>query len=283
MQTIKNIKDMQALSRRLRAENKTIGFVPTMGALHEGHLSLIRHSQNINSITVVSIFINPIQFGPNEDLKQYPQDLKGDLNRLSSLNPVIVFTPVAGEMYPESFSTSVTVGSLGGILCGASRPGHFNGVATVVTKLFNIVRPDNAYFGRKDFQQTVIIKKLIKDLNFDINVIICPTVRELDGLAMSSRNTYLNNEERRAAAVLYRALKFGEELILSRGEVEAPSVKEQIRKLITAEPLARIDYVEIVDPHSLAKADKIASPVAICIAVIIGRTRLIDNLLVEIK
>ena len=283
MQIIRTIKDMRALSRRHRAENKTIGLVPTMGALHEGHLSLVRSSRIANDITVVSIFVNPMQFGPYEDFKQYPRDIEGDLKQLSALETDIVFLPEDKEMYPDGFATSVNIGSIGDILCGASRPGHFNGVATVIVKLFNIVMPDNGYFGQKDFQQTVVIKKLVTELSFNVNIIVCPTVREHDGLAMSSRNAYLNNEERNAAAILYKALKFGEELILFKGEVDASYIKDQIKKHIISEPLATIDYVEIVNVPHLERVVKINSPLAICIAVKIGTTRLIDNIIVDVK
>jgi pantoate--beta-alanine ligase len=283
MQIIRTIKDMQALSKKLRAGHKTIGIVPTMGALHEGHLSLIRSSKNDNDITVVTIFVNPVQFGPHEDFKKYPRDTEGDLNKLSSVKADIVFLPDDNEMYPDGFATFVDIGSIGKILCGASRPEHFNGVATVVVKLFNIVMPDNAYFGQKDFQQTVIIKKIVTDLDYNINIIVCPIVRENDGLAMSSRNTYLDHEERKAASILYKALQLVKELILSNPEIDVLSVKEQIKEHIISEPLANIDYIEIVNIPYLEKVMKINSPVAICIAVKIGKTRLIDNMIVEKK
>jgi pantoate--beta-alanine ligase len=283
MQIIRTIKDMQALSRNIRDEHKTIGFVPTMGALHEGHMSLMKRSGNENDVSIVSIFVNPKQFGPNEDFRQYPRNIEGDLTKLSSIKVDIVFFPDDKEMYPDDFSTSVNIGSVGEVLCGASRPGHFNGVATVVVKLCNIVMPHNIYLGQKDFQQTAVIKKLIKELNFDINVIVCPTVREHDGLAMSSRNIYLNHEERKAAAVLYRALKLGEELISSKGLVDALYVKNEMKNLINSGPVSNIDYVEIVTTEHLEEVEKIKSPVAICIAVRIGRTRLIDNIIVDGK
>ncbi len=280
MDVIKTIKEMQALSRKLRAEKKTIGFIPTMGALHEGHLSLVRRSKQENDITVVSIFVNPTQFGPKEDFERYPRDRKGDLDKLSSLEVEAVFMPENGEMYPEDFSASIDIGNIGRMLCGLSREGHFNGVATVVAKLFNIVMPDRSYFGQKDFQQTVVIKKLVKDLNFNIDIVVCPIMRESDGLAMSSRNTYLNQEERKAAQLLYKALQYGEKLILSKG-VDASSVKSNIEKLIQSESLAHIDYVDIVNPPNLETMQTIVLPVAICLAVKIGNTRLIDNIIVD--
>lgn len=280
MQIISTIKDMHALSRALMAEDKTIGFVPTMGALHEGHLSLVRRSKAENDATVVSIFVNPTQFGPNEDFLKYPREVEKDIDKLSTQEVDTIFIPVEREMYPEGFSASINIGSIGEILCGASRPGHFNGVAAVVAKLFNIVMPDRAYFGQKDFQQTVIINKLVRDLNFSVDIVVCPTIRESDGLAMSSRNSYLNSGERKAAAILFKALKLGEELIVSDGIVNAVLIKEEMRKLIHSEPLAAIDYAEIVTAN-LKEVEKIKLPVAICLAVKIGKTRLIDNMIIE--
>jgi pantoate--beta-alanine ligase len=280
MQIISTIKDMHALSRALMADDKTIGFVPTMGALHEGHLSLVRRSKAENDSTVVSIFVNRSQFGPDEDFLKYPREVERDVEKLSTQGVDTIFIPDEREMYPESFPTSINIGRIGEILCGASRPGHFSGVAVVVAKLFNIVMPDRAYFGQKDFQQTVVINQLVRDLNFSIDIIVCPTVRESDGLAMSSRNSYLNSEERKAAAILFKALKFGEELIVSNGIVNAVLIKEEVRKLIHYEPLATIDYVEIVTAN-LGEVEKIKSPVAICLAVKIGKTRLIDNLIIN--
>jgi pantoate--beta-alanine ligase len=280
MQIISTIKDMQALSGVLKAENKSIGFVPTMGALHEGHLSLVRRSKAENDATVVSIFVNPAQFGPNEDFLKYPREVEKDVEKLSTEEVDTLFIPDEREMYPDGFSTSINIGKIGEILCGASRPGHFNSVATVVAKLFNIVTPDRSYFGQKDFQQTVVINKLVRDLNFGIDIVVCPTVRETDGLAMSSRNRYLNSDERKAAAILFKSLKFGEELILSNGIVNSVLIKEEMRKLIHSESLAAIDYVEIVTAN-LGEVEKIKLPVAICLAVKIGKSRLIDNILVE--
>lgn len=279
MQIIKTIKQMQSLSRTLRAQAKTIGFVPTMGALHEGHLSLVRRSKKENNATIISIFVNPAQFGPKEDFKKYPRDLKGDFKKLSGLKVDAVFIPYNKEIYPDGFSSSINVGHIGEILCGASRHGHFNGVATVVAKLFNIVMPCRAYFGQKDFQQTVIIKKLVNDLNFDTDVVVCPTVREADGLAMSSRNSYLNNKQRKSSAILHRALKYGEGLI-RKGMDKRETVRKEIQTLIKSEPLAEIEYIEIVNPESLEKTKKIKKPSVICLAVKIGSTRLIDNIIV---
>lgn len=280
MQVIKTIKDIQALSRTFRLEGKTIGFVPTMGALHEGHLSLIRCSKNECDVTIVSIFVNPTQFGPDEDFDKYPRDLDGDLKKLKPIGVDVVFVPDVKEIYPEGYQIIVDVGDIGKTLCGRSRPGHFNGVATIVTKLFNIVMPDRAYLGQKDLQQAVIIKRLVDTLNLDVDIVVCPIVRESDGLAMSSRNTYLNEKERQAATILYKALKLGEEIINSKGIRDASIVKEEMQRLIASEPLARIDYVEIVNPNDLKPMEEIIKPVALCGAIWIGRTRLIDNLII---
>lgn len=281
MQIIRTIKDMHALSRTFRSDGRTIGFVPTMGSLHEGHLRLVRQSEYENNITIVSIFVNPTQFGPGEDFELYPRDLEGDLEKLSSMNVDAVFTPGADDMYSGDVSIFINVGSIGQTLCGVSRPGHFSGVATVVAKLFNMVMPDRAYFGQKDFQQTVVIKKLVKELNFNIDIVVCPTEREKDGLAMSSRNSYLSVEERKAAPVLYRALTLAEELVLSGNCNIADDVRKEMEKHIKSEPLAEIDYIDVVEMENLEPMQKITMPAAICIAVKIGNTRLIDNIIVK--
>ncbi len=281
MQVITTGKEMQAFSRKIRTEGKSIGFVPTMGALHEGHLSIVSRSVEENDITLVSIFINPTQFGPNEDFNKYPKDHKGDMEKLLSLNVDAVFLPDVAEMYPQGYSTFVYVGGIGGILCGASRPDHFNGVATVVTKLFNTVMPDRAYFGQKDYQQTVVISKMVRELCFDIDIVVCPVVREADGLAMSSRNAYLNEEERKAASILSKALEYGKELIMSGREQQTSLIKSKITALIQSEPLASIDYVEIVGPQYLEVVKEVKTPAVIVLAVKIGNTRLIDNIIVE--
>jgi len=271
---------MQALSRRLRAEKKSIGFVPTMGALHEGHLSLVRRSISEDEITIVSVFVNPTQFGPNEDFQRYPRDEEGDLEKLSALGVDVVFMPDNNEMFPEGFSITINVGDIGQILCGISRPDHFNGVATVVAKLFNIIMPDRAYFGQKDFQQTVVIRKQVKELNFDVEIIVCPIVREPDGLAMSSRNAYLNEEERKSALILYKALKLGKDLILSKGVNDAASIINEMKELIKSETRVRVEYVEVVDTQNLSEIHEIILPVVILLAVRVGNTRLIDNIII---
>jgi len=280
MQVIRSIKDMQASSRQFRSHGKTIGFVPTMGALHEGHLSLVRCAKEENDVTVVSIFVNPIQFGPKDDFDRYPRDIKGDLDKLLPLGVDVVFIPQVQDMYPGGFSTTIDVGSIGEVLCGVARPGHFNGVAVVVAKLFNIVTPHKVYFGQKDFQQSVVIKKIVRELNFDIDIVVCPTVREADGLAMSSRNSYLNETERKSAGVLYRALRHCEGLI-ARGIRNSVRIKEEMENIIKSEPMVKIEYIEIVEPESLKEVKTIESPVVICLAVRIGTTRLIDNIVVS--
>jgi pantoate--beta-alanine ligase len=281
MQIINTIKEMQAFTKALKAEGKTVGFVPTMGALHEGHMSLLRRSIEENDVTVASIFINPTQFGPSEDFNRYPKDHKADMEKISTLNVEVVFLPDVSEIYPKGFSTFIYVGGIGSILCGASRPDHFNGVATIVTKLFNIVMPDRAYFGQKDFQQTVVIKKLVKELGFDIDIVACPIIREDDGLAMSSRNSYLSDEERKSALILNKALQYGETLMVSGKEDNISSVKDKIAALIKSDTLVKIDYVEIVGTQYLEKIQEVKLPAAICIAVNIGNTRLIDNIIVQ--
>lgn len=281
MQLITTIKEMQAFSKKLKAEGETIGFVPTMGALHEGHMSLLRHSIKENDITIMSIFVNPTQFGPNEDFNRYPKDHKGDMQKISSLNVGAVFLPEVIEIYPKGFSTFVYVGGIGGVLCGASRPDHFNGAATVVAKLFNIVMPDRAYFGQKDFQQTVVIKKLVREMAFDTDIVVSPIVREPDGLAMSSRNAYLSDEERKSALILYKALEYGKELMLSGRENKTSSVIAKVEALIKSEPIVTIDYVEIVGPQYLEKIQEVKTPAVIALAVKIGNTRLIDNIIIE--
>ncbi len=281
MRIIKNIKEMQATSMGLLREGKAIGFVPTMGALHEGHLSLVRAAKRDNDIVVVSIFVNPLQFGPREDFERYPRDLEGDSEKLRKEGVDILFFPDMREMYPSDFRTYVEVQGLSEKLCGAFRPGHFRGVATVVTKLFNIVKPSRAYFGAKDYQQTVIIKRFVNDLNMDIEVLVCPTVREPDGLAMSSRNLYLNPEERRAALVIYRTLQEVAGLI-KKGEKNPDALKMRMVKALGSEPLvSSIDYAGIYDPESLEEVSEIKGRVLIAIALRIGQTRLIDNILVE--
>lgn len=281
MKTLTRVAEMQLAAAGARGMGRRIGFVPTMGALHEGHVSLVRASKQRADLTVVSIFVNPAQFGPGEDYRSYPRDRAADSALLIREGVDILFAPDAGEIYPPDFQTSVSVERLSGRLCGRFRLGHFRGVVTVVLKLFNIVSPDAAFFGRKDAQQSVIIQRLVRDLNLPIEVVVCPIVREPDGLAMSSRNAYLSAEERRAARVLHRSLERAREVLLG-GERRAGIIVGEMRALVEAEPLARIDYIEAVDAATLAPLDLIAGRALIALAVWIGAARLIDNLLIEI-
>jgi pantoate--beta-alanine ligase len=276
MRTIAPITGMKAAVSELKAQGKSIGFVPTMGYLHEGHLSLVRECRKRADITVVSVFVNPLQFGPQEDFRRYPRDPERDASLLEKEGVDILFLPEDAEMYPDSYRTSVEVASLQDKLCGLTRPGHFRGVATVVLKLFNIVRPDFAFFGQKDAQQVVILRRMAEDLNADVEIKAMPTVREPDGLAMSSRNTYLNAAERRAAIVLFRSLEEARRMF-ERGERAARPIRERLLSTIAAEPLARVDYAEIVNPGSLEPVERIDGQALVVLAVYIGKTRLIDN------
>lgn len=279
MKIISSSRKMQELSRRIQVGNKTIGFVPTMGYLHQGHLSLVRQARKETDVVVMSIFVNPIQFGPKEDFKRYPRDLKRDI-RLARENRVdVIFHPRGHDMYPESFRTYLNVEGLGNVLCGRSRPGHFSGVATVVAKLFNIVRPDTAYFGQKDAQQATIIKKMVKDLNFPLKIKVLKIVRERDGLAMSSRNTYLSQSERADALVLNRALKLARKLI-KHGQRDPRYLIRRMKSLIRTKESARIEYVKIVDLEKLSPLKKISRRSLIALAVWIGKVRLIDNIII---
>jgi pantoate--beta-alanine ligase len=275
MRVVHTIAEARAVRRALPG---TWGFVPTMGYLHEGHLSLIRRARAENDRVAVSIFVNPTQFGPHEDYARYPRDLERDLRLLEPLGVDLVFVPSVEEMYPPGFQTWVVVEEVSRPLEGASRPGHFRGVATVVAKLFHILQPDRAYFGQKDAQQTVVIRRMVQDLNIPVEIVICPTVREPDGLAMSSRNTYLNPEERRSATVLFRALQMAKARY-EAGERDAERLREAMREVIRAEPLARIDYVSVAHPETLQELERVEGPALLSLAVYIGTTRLIDNLM----
>ena len=277
MKVIETIDEMRQLRLQLA---EPVGFVPTMGYLHEGHLSLVRQARRENPSLVVSIFVNPTQFGPQEDFRQYPRDPQRDLALLEKEKTDIVFMPSVAEMYPPQFSSWVEVGKVTERLEGASRPGHFHGVATVVAKLFNIIQPNRAYFGQKDAQQAVVIRKMAADLNMNVEIVALPTVREPDGLAMSSRNTYLNPEERQAATVLYQALTLAQKL-WAQGETDAQHLRQEMIDLIEREPLAKIDYVSIADPETLDELDRVKSPALVSLAVRIGKTRLIDNVVLE--
>jgi pantoate--beta-alanine ligase len=260
-------------------QGKSIGFVPTMGFLHEGHLSLMRKAREENDALVASIFVNPTQFGPQEDLDRYPRDAEGDARKCLSVGVDVLFLPTAAEMYPEKPLVSVTVEGLSDVLEGAVRPGHFRGVATVVAKLFHIVMPHRAYFGQKDYQQCAVIRRMVRGLDLDVEVIVLRTVREIDGLAMSSRNVYLDEEHRRKAACLYRALRAGEDLVRA-GAREPETVRQKMRAVMLAEQGVQVDYAEIADPDTLQPLETIEDDLVLLVAARIGTTRLIDNMLV---
>ncbi len=280
MEVIKSISDMKEKSAFFKKKGETIGFVPTMGYLHEGHLSLVRLAKKRADRVVVSIFVNPLQFGPSEDYHVYPRDLERDFSLLEKEGVDVVFVPDDKEMYPPDYQTYVEVTRLTQGLCGAFRPGHFKGVTTVVLKLFNIVKPDIAVFGEKDYQQLKVIQQMVKDLNLDVEIIPHPIVREEAGLAMSSRNAYLSEEERHSAVALYQSLKMAERIIHD-GERDAERVKTLIRDYLEKFPHNKVQYVEIVDPETLESVAEIKGPVLIALAVFVGKTRLIDNRLVK--
>ncbi len=276
MQIVHKITEVREIVSAWRKEGLTVGLVPTMGYLHEGHQSLIRKSVEQNDRTVVSVFVNPIQFGPNEDLASYPRDINRDMQKVEEVGGDLIFNPEPAEMYPGHFTSFIDTTETTELLCGAVRPIHFRGVCTVVGKLFNIVCPDRAYFGQKDAQQLATIKRFVRDLNFPIEIVPCPIVREDDGLAKSSRNTYLSPEERKAALILSKSLKLGKKAI-EDGEKNSQKVINIITANLKTEPLARIDYVEVVDFENIQRVDTIQGETLVAIAVYIGKTRLIDN------
>lgn len=278
---VNRVDDIRDKVNNWKNEGLSVGFVPTMGYLHEGHESLIKKAASENDKVVVSIFVNPLQFGPTEDLATYPRDLDRDSKICERAGADLIFNPSDNEMYYEDFSTIVSVNGLTENLCGKSRPIHFTGVCTVVNKLFNIVAPNRAYFGQKDAQQLFIIKRMVRDLNIDVEVIGCPIIREKDGLAKSSRNIYLSENERKAAIILNQALKKAKYL-MDTGITNVDEILNILRETIESEPLARIDYIDIVDTNSLNKVDKIDKSVLVAIAVFINKTRLIDNFIYEI-
>jgi pantoate--beta-alanine ligase len=282
MRRITTVTAMRTWSRGIRRKGVKIGLVPTMGALHEGHRSLIRAARLACDAVAVSIFVNPLQFGPLEDFDRYPRSLALDLRLCRSNGVDAVFIPRAQEMYPPGFETAVSVQRLTRRYEGLSRPGHFGGVTTVVTKLLNIVRPDKAFFGQKDYQQAVVVEQLAKDLNLGTEIVVRPTVREADGLALSSRNRHLSPEERKAATVLYRALSEGRELILA-GERSVKKVEAAMTRLIWVEPLARLDYLAVADPVTLDEVRSVRGRVVLLLAVWIGKSRLIDNVIVTAR
>jgi pantoate--beta-alanine ligase len=284
MEIINRRQRMSSVARKVRREqDQTIGLVPTMGALHEGHLSLVREARRMCDVVVVSVFVNPTQFALGEDFEHYPRDLTKDAARLTDYNVDYIFAPSIEEIYPKDYSTYITVGGISDQMEGASRPGHFRGVATVVAILLNVVRPDFAYFGQKDAQQTLIVKRLVRDLAFETEIVVLPTVREESGLALSSRNSYLTEEEKRAATVLYRALSRAREAY-KEGERSASRLAAIVQGTVVSEPLARMDYVSVADADTLEQIERLDDRVVlIALAVHMGKTRLIDNIVLNRK
>jgi len=280
MEVIESVALMQSKAEELRLSGSTIGFVPTMGFLHEGHLELMRVAGRLSEKVIVSIFVNPTQFGPQEDFERYPRDTQGDLAKVEAVPVDIVFMPSAAEMYPEGFQSKVSVGDPSRHLCGLSRPGHFDGVATVVCKLFNITKPHIAVFGQKDYQQLAVISRMVEDMAMDVDIVGVPTVREEDGLAMSSRNAYLSAEERRSALCLKKAMDRAGELY-ARGERDSSVLKSSMERLILEHPFTNIDYVSVCDPVTLDDLETLGDRFLIALAVKVGKTRLIDNRLVK--
>lgn len=280
MKVVTTIDEVRAEVKAWKKEGKSIGFVPTMGYLHEGHGSLISTARKENDKVVVSIFVNPMQFGPTEDLESYPRDLEKDSAFCESLGADLIFHPEPSEMYHEGFSSFVDMSVLTEELCGLSRPVHFRGVCTVVSKLFHIVQPDRAYFGQKDAQQLAVIRHMVDDLNMDIQIVGCPIIREADGLAKSSRNTYLSKEEREAALVLSKSIALGRGLV-EDGETDTAKIVKAMSEFIEKEPLAKIDYVKAVDGPTMQQIPTVKKPMLVAIAVYIGKTRLIDNFIYD--
>lgn len=279
MKIVETIKEVREQVKEWKKQGLSVGLVPTMGYLHEGHKSLIDRAVAENDKVVVSVFVNPMQFGPTEDLESYPRDMERDVALCENAGAALVFHPEPSEMYEDDFSSFVDMNTLTGGLCGKTRPIHFRGVCTVVAKLFNIVTPDRAYFGQKDAQQLAVIRHMVSDLSFGIEIVGCPIIREKDGLAKSSRNTYLSTEERNAALILSQSLKEGKALV-EAGEKDAAKIKKVITDKINTEPLAKIDYVEVVDWKTLEPVSTIDAPILTAIAVYIGKTRLIDNFII---
>jgi len=282
MQTIQSKSELRKAIKSVKSKGKTIGFVPTMGFLHQGHLSLIRRARAENDIVVVSVFVNPAQFGPNDDLDTYPRDAQRDSDLMAAETVDFAFFPTADALYPKGYITYVEVqGPMTQVLCGRSRPTHFRGVTTIVAKLFNLVSPDRAYFGQKDAQQATVIRKMVRDLDFDLQVVVCPTVREADGIAMSSRNTYLTPGQRTDAPVLRRALNDATKMIV-KGERNPVVIRQNIEKQIDGVEGAVIDYVSVVNGHSMEEVKTLNGEVLIAVAVKFGATRLLDNIRVEV-
>ena len=277
---VTTISDVKAYVNQWRQAGETVGFVPTMGYLHEGHRSLMQQAGQENSKVIVSIFVNPMQFAPNEDLATYPRDLERDQQVCQQAGVDLIFHPQPEEMYSNTFATFVYMNGLSDTLCGSKRAGHFRGVCTVVTKLFNIVEPHRAYFGQKDAQQLAIIRQMVHDLNMNVDVVGCPIIREEDGLAKSSRNSYLNSEERQAALCLFRAIQAGQALV-AQGERNSTKIEDVMKHIIMQEPLANIDYLSIVSMKTLQSVNQIDDAILCALAVYIGKTRLIDNFIFE--
>jgi len=281
MKIIESVSAMQAFAYKTRRQGHTIGFVPTMGALHEGHASLVHRARLENDVVVVSIFVNPLQFGPKEDFRKYPRTAARDLALLKAEKADVVFVPTVQSMYPAGFATRIRVPSLDAILEGASRPGHFQGVATVVLKLFNMVQPTRAYFGEKDYQQVRVIRRMIDDLNCSVRLVACPTVREPDGLAISSRNRYLSKKEREEAVKIHQVLFLGRELVSEKIMLDSRQLIRRLSQILAKIPGSKIDYIEVVDPETLEPMQKIRRPAILAAAVRIGKTRLIDNIIIS--
>lgn len=283
MKTLSKIPQIREAAKAEREMGKSIGFVPTMGYFHQGHLSLMKAARRECDTVVISIFVNPTQFGPTEDFASYPRDVERDKKMAEAVGVDYAFIPSVEEIYPDGYSTYVDIeGSLTKGLCAADRPGHFRGCATVVAKLFNIVQPDKAYFGQKDVQQAIIMKRMVDDLNIPVEIVVCPIVREKDGLAMSSRNVYLSPEERKAAPVLYKALRKAEEMV-GAGERKAPAIRKTMEDIIRSEPLANIEYIAICDTTNLEEVEEIKDETLIALAAKFGKARLIDNTIIRLK
>ena len=280
MKVIHTIKDLQAELTALRAQGKKVGLVPTMGALHAGHASLVKRSVSENGVTVVSVFVNPTQFNDKNDLAKYPRTLDADCRLLEDCGAAFAFAPSVEEMYPQPDTREFSYAPLDTVMEGAFRPGHFNGVCQIVSKLFDAVQPDRAYFGEKDFQQLAIIREMVRQMDYKLEIVGCPIVREEDGLAKSSRNTYLSKDERKAALILSKAVKLGEDMAKA-GEKDTDKIVSEMIKLIETEPMAKIDYVQAVDAVSVKPVKEMTAPVLVAMAVYIGKTRLIDNFIYE--
>ena len=282
MKIVNKVRQMQVLSDKFKKEGKKIAFVPTMGYFHKGHLSLMERGRELADILVISIFVNPIQFGPGEDFREYPRDLERDLSLAEGVGVDVAFIPEAEEMYPPDYQTYLEVTGLTQHLCGLFRPGHFRGVTTVVAKLFNIVKPDIALFGLKDYQQYIVIKRMVRDLNYDIEIVGCPIIREEDGLAMSSRNIYLTPEQRKSALCLYQGIKLAERLV-REGQRDAKIIIKEVIDYIESKPYTQIDYVKICHPETLDDLEYLNDKALLALAVRVGKARLIDNTILEVR